>query len=92
MQTKLQGRLDMDRCGPLARELSSALKVGENLALDFSGVETADTSALALILDLLRTTRQKQGTLSLRHLPAGLATLASLYGLDGLISQLEDVS
>ncbi|TDR70544.1 STAS domain-containing protein [Paludibacterium purpuratum] len=90
MQIKLEGRLDMDRCGALARELAGGLKVGEALALDFSGAATSDSAALALILELRRTTQEKGASLTLRHLPRSLATLAALYGIETLIDPITE--
>ncbi|MBV8045990.1 MAG: STAS domain-containing protein [Paludibacterium sp.] len=90
MQIKLQGRLDMDRCGALARELGGELKQDGQLVLDFAGSEMADSAALALILELSRAAQTKRAKLRLQHVPAGLAALATLYGVEPLIQPLTE--
>lgn len=49
--------------------------------IDFSGVRTADSAALALILDWAACARRSGQTLRLTHVPARLAELARINGL-----------
>ncbi|BEV72827.1 MULTISPECIES: lipid asymmetry maintenance protein MlaB [unclassified Paludibacterium] len=85
MQIQLEGKLDMDRCGELAKKLAGQLKVGDHLTLDLANVQTADSAALALILELQRACRTQSASLHLQGLPAGLQALAALYGIESLI-------
>lgn len=85
MQHKLDGRLDMDRCGELVQPLVGMLDPSAVLELDLSGIEGADSAALALILELQRAARQRSASLLLQHFPTELESLARLYGIDGLL-------
>jgi len=71
-----------------ARELlnagRSALQAGEQI-VDFSGVEEADSSAIAVMLGWLRAATQMQATIKFAHVPAGVRSLAELYGLTELL-------
>jgi len=78
--------------GPLTMLSAAAvLEEGRRLAaeapltLDFGAVTAADSAALALILDWLRTARTAGQRIVLRNLPAGLVSLAALYDIDTLL-------
>ena len=70
--------------GGLLRELQPQLVKGID-TLDFSGVETADSAALALIFSAMRQARQAGCTLVCTGLPASFTTLAELYGVAALL-------
>ncbi|MCL2829446.1 MAG: STAS domain-containing protein [Betaproteobacteria bacterium] len=53
--------------------------------IDLSAVGEADSSALTVLLALLRTARETGHTLQIRRPPAGLFALAELYGLAPLL-------
>lgn len=74
----------MDSTGGLLRELQPQLARGVD-TLDFSGVETADSAALALIFSAMRQARQAGHTLVCTGLPASFTTLAELYGVSSLL-------
>lgn len=61
-----------------------ALRAGD-LIVDFSGVTAADSAALALLLDWMRTAESAGRKLSYRGMPAGMRSLAQLYGVDELL-------
>lgn len=86
MRKTLGGRLDMDRCGELAKTLTDSLRSGETLELDFSAIEAADSAALALILELRRQAAARGARLALFEPSDELRKLARLYGLDSLFS------
>lgn len=78
--------------GPLTMQRASAvLEAGRRIAqagpavVDLAAVTSADSAALALVLDWLRTANQAGHAIELRNLPAGLASLAALYDIDGLL-------
>lgn len=60
------------------------LRAGD-LIVDFSGVTEADSAALALLLDWMRTAESTGRKLSHRGMPAGMRSLAQLYGVDELL-------
>ena len=70
---------------------TAALAEGRRMALkgpllvDLGAVGAADSAALALILDWVRAARGAGQTITVRNLPAGLVSLAALYGVDSLL-------
>lgn len=55
------------------------------LCVDLSQVTDADSASLALLFDWLRTAKQHGHALSMRGLPAGMLSLAQLYGVSELL-------
>ena len=62
----------------------AALQAGEQL-IDFSEVTEADSSAIAVMLGWLRGAAASQSSLKFAHVPAGVLSLAELYGLTELL-------
>jgi phospholipid transport system transporter-binding protein len=62
----------------------AALQAGEQL-IDFSEVSEADSSAIAVMLGWLRGAAASQSSLKFAHVPAGVLSLAELYGLTELL-------
>lgn len=54
-------------------------RLKETAAVDFSGVDRADSACVSLLLAALRA---KPGALSLRGIPASVAALAELYEIN----------
>jgi phospholipid transport system transporter-binding protein len=81
---RIAGAVTVDSVGGLLRELQPQLAKGVD-TLDFSGVETADSAALALIFSAMRQARQGGRTLACTGLPASFTTLAELYGVSELL-------
>lgn len=53
--------------------------------IDLQSLQHFDSSAVAVVLAWQRAAHQSGKTLSLVHLPPGLASLAKLYGVDQLL-------
>ncbi|MBW8330052.1 MAG: STAS domain-containing protein [Thiobacillus sp.] len=81
---RIAGAVTVDSVGSLLRELRPLLAQGVD-TLDFSGVETADSAALALVFSAMRQARQAGHTLACTGQPASFATLAELYGVSELL-------
>jgi phospholipid transport system transporter-binding protein len=62
----------------------SALQAGEQI-FDFSAVTEADSSALAVMLGWLRAAEMSRSTVKFAHIPAGVRSLAELYGVNELL-------
>jgi phospholipid transport system transporter-binding protein len=62
----------------------SALQPGEQF-FDFSEVGEADSSAIAVMLGWLRAAEQSRSTVTFAHIPAGVRSLAELYGVTELL-------
>lgn len=78
---RMEGALTMRT---VAAALDRALPTGD-WVLDLSAIGTADSAALALLLEWQRRTREQGASFSVRGLPAGLRSLADLYGLDEIL-------
>lgn len=88
----LSGRIDMDTAAAQLEQLKRQLNGSAVYELDLSAVSTADSAALALLLELLRLGQLRGQALRIRALPPPLASLARLYGLDALLdSHTEDL-
>ncbi|MCL2525261.1 MAG: STAS domain-containing protein [Betaproteobacteria bacterium] len=62
----------------------AALQPGEQV-VDFSQVGEADSSALVVMFGWLRSAPACQATLRFAHVPAGVLSLAELYGVTELL-------
>ncbi len=62
----------------------AAIKAGQTV-FDFGTVKTADSSAVAVLLAWKRAARKAGVALSYVNLPAGLQSLAALYGVDAFL-------
>lgn len=62
----------------------SALQPGEQV-FDFSAVTEADSSAIAVMLGWLRSAEASRSTVKFAHIPAGVRSLAELYGVAELL-------
>ncbi len=62
-----------------------SLSAGEPAELDAGALRDFDSSALALLLALLRSARERGVELRLRALPPRLRELAGLYGVGALL-------
>jgi phospholipid transport system transporter-binding protein len=81
---RIAGVVTVDSVGGLLRELRPQLAQGVT-TLDFSGVVTADSAALALIFSAMRQAQQDGRALACTGLPASFTTLAELYGVSALL-------
>ncbi len=81
---RLAGAVTVDSVGGLLRELQPELAQGVD-TLDFTGVETVDSAALALVFSAMRQTGEAGRTLVCKGLPASFTTLAELYGVSELL-------
>ena len=81
---RIKGAVTVDSAGGMLRELQPQLAKGVD-TLDFSGVESADSAALALVFSAMRQAQQAGRTLVCTGLPASFTTLAELYGVSELL-------
>jgi phospholipid transport system transporter-binding protein len=57
-----------------------------HLKIDFSGVETIDSSAIALLLSWRREALKTNSRIEFEHLPENLIELASVYGVSEILA------
>ena len=58
---------------------------GPRLVVDAGPLAVFDSSALAVLLECLREALNRGKDFAVKGLPAGLASMADLYGVDGLL-------
>ncbi len=82
----LQGHLNMDTVPEL---FATGLRhlAQEDLLVDFSGVESADSAAVSMLLGWERAAQRGGRKLRVSGLPEDLLSLARLYGVDKLLPQ-----
>ena len=81
---RISGAVTVDTAGQILRELQPALAQGV-ATLDFSGVASADSSAIALVFSAMRQADAAGRTLTCVGLPDSFQTLAELYGVAELL-------
>ena len=62
----------------------AAIKAGQTV-FDLGSIKTADSSAVAVLLEWKRAARKAGVPLSYVNLPASLQSLAALYGVDAFL-------
>lgn len=65
--------------------VGSAAIAGGDFVFDLQSVTEVDTAAVALLLEWQRQAIARGGRLQLAGVPADIASLARLYGVDGLL-------
>ena len=78
------GALTMDTAAA-ALEASHDLRWPSSGVVDFAGLEQADSAALAVMIELKRRGEAEGRALSLSGVPATLASLAVVYGVETLV-------
>lgn len=63
-----------------------AAAAGEEVVLDASGLQDFDSAALAALLECRRQAQALGKRLRVQGLPPGMASIAGLYGVDGLLA------
>ena len=76
--------LVMDNARKLLAAGCSALQAGEQV-IDLGRVTEADSSALAVMLGWLRAAESLRSTVKFANIPAGVRSLAELYGVTELL-------
>ena len=75
----------------LARDLKRALATDQPcIILDLTEVQEMDTSGLDLLLEWLRETLRRDGTVSLRGISPEAATILELTGVDHVLSMFSE--
>jgi len=80
----VSGALNMDTVPELYAQGLQYLN-HEGLILDFAQVETADSSAVSLVLGWMRVAKQNKRAVQVANLPSSMLSLAGLYGVAELL-------
>ena len=73
-----------ENAGTLLEQGLASIGSGD-VAVDLTGVTTVDSAAVALLLAWQRAAAKQGKRLALTGVPAGIASLAELYGVDSLL-------
>jgi len=76
--------IDMSNAAQIAAEGVAAIRAGD-AAFDLSAVRSCDSSAVAAVLAWQREAQARGVALELAGLPAGLVSLAGVYGVASLL-------
>ena len=80
-----QGALTFDTVDAVMRAAAD-LPLPKSGRIDLAGIEPADSSALAALFALKRRAKSERKHLAFEGIPPGLASLASVYGVDELLA------
>ena len=86
-QWNLSGDLTIENI-PSIIDLINKQKADKKTTIDFSKVTSIDTSTLSLIFELQRQAKKTQSHFIFKNLPKNLNSLATLYGVEDLVSSL----
>jgi phospholipid transport system transporter-binding protein len=78
------GSLTFDNATPVL-DAAQALPLPKSGRIDLSGIEAADSCALAVLLSLKRRAHAERHKLAFDGMPEGLAALARVYGIEDLV-------
>jgi len=81
----LAGELGFDTVTRLLAAGEKAFAPHPRIELDLAGVTRCDSAAVALLLEWVRMTEQRGGTLAYRNLPASLVAIASISDVEDLL-------
>lgn len=81
----VSGAATLATIGPLLEEGSRHLREGVS-TVDLGDVREIDSSLLAALLAWAREARARGSELKIENMPAGLATIARLYGVHDLLA------
>lgn len=81
---RIAGPVNLETMGAMLAD-ARRLMATEVTVIDVGGVTEADSSLIALLLDLTRTARAAGRALVISRPTVGLASLAGLYGVDTLL-------
>ena len=85
----LDGALSFETIPDVLRaseEYAARPDLPDRLTIDFAGVGSIDSSAVALLLEWRRQAEARSKTLEFVNLPPNLLALARLYGVEDLIA------
>jgi phospholipid transport system transporter-binding protein len=82
---RCRGTLTLDNSANVAKE-SESLLLPSSGTIDMSGLDEADSAALAVFLLLARRAEREGKTLQFEAVPDALRTLAHVYGVDSLLA------
>jgi len=84
----LDGVLDFDSVPRVWPALSGLIAQQAQLEVSLAGVASSNSAALALLLEALEFAKSHGCALRFTHLPQGLADLAGLSNVSGLLDRL----
>ena len=82
----IKGPVNMATAGKLYRDMTM-LSAKSLLYIDFSGIEQVDSSAIALLISILRRARTTPDRIKLGAMPEVIAQFSEIYGLDEPLRQ-----
>ncbi len=81
----VSGRIDLGNVMNLKNNLFPLLDTVTNVKLDLSGIESADSSSLALLIECMRYAKMQRKEIAFYNMPKFMADLGLAYGLESVI-------
>ena len=81
----LEGIIDFNNVVKLKESGIELMNAVSAVYIDFAGVKQADSSSLALLVNWARAAKRQHKTIKLLNLPAKLASVARVSGLDAVL-------
>jgi len=82
---QLAGELDFVSVPALLNETRMEFSTGREVTVDLAGVTRADSAGLALLVEWLRESECRGGTISFENVPVQLLSMAHVCGLDRIL-------
>lgn len=79
---KISGVLNFETVPALIKQYELLLKNSHTLSIDLGGVTDSNSAGLALLLEIVRTTKLHNKSINFKNLPAQISIVASAYGID----------
>jgi phospholipid transport system transporter-binding protein len=84
-QWRFEGELTLDNAAALLAE-ADELPLPSSGIIDLSQLARADSSALAVAIEIKRRAKSEGRAIAFEHVPAGLMSLAVVYGVDDMLA------
>lgn len=83
---KVYGALNADTATDLLERSEEAFKGAGALEIDLANVPEGDSAGLALLIEWLRLTKQRQQTIHFKNVPPQIAALARISEVENLLN------
>jgi len=85
---RVRGELSFSSVPEMLRQGRALFADGGDLVVDLQGVDAADSAGLALLLEWLAESQQREQRLRLRNLPKELQAIAEVSNLGALLARM----
>ncbi len=84
----LSGALTFDTVPALWRQSTAQFNNADALTLDLQGITHTDSAGLALLIEWMRTARNRNKTIAFRNIPPQMLAIAKVSGVEQILPLL----